>query len=51
MEIGLLITKRIKITDIPADKDVEDFTEDTEFILDNHDTMADDSYWDDESNE
>lgn len=51
MEIVLLMNKGIKITDIPEDKNVEDFTEDTEFILDVHDSMADDRYWNDESNE
>lgn len=39
--------KKVKITDIPADKNIEDYPEDTVFVLDDYDPMADDSYWDD----
>ena len=40
------MNKKIRITEIPEDKEIEDFPEDTEFILDDHDPMADDSFWD-----
>lgn len=39
--------REIKITEIPKDKHIEDYSDDTVFILDDHDSMADDSYWDD----
>ena len=41
------MNKKIRITEIPEDKEIEDFPEDTESILDDHDPMADDSFWDD----
>ena len=41
------MNKKIRITERPEDKEIEDFPEDTEFILDDHDPMADDSFWDD----
>lgn len=37
------MNKKIRITEIPENKEIEDFPEDTEFILDEHDPMADDS--------
>ena len=45
------MSRKIKITDnIPADKNINDFPEDTVFVLDDHDPMAEDSYWEDDEN-
>ena len=44
------MSRKIKITDIPADKNIDDFPEDTVFVLDDHDHMAEDSYWEDDEN-
>lgn len=37
--------RKIKIVEIPKDKDIEDYPEGTVFVLDDDDPMADDSYW------
>lgn len=39
--------REIKISEIPENKNIEDYPNDTVFILDDHDPMADDSFWDD----
>lgn len=35
--------RKVKITEIPEDKNIEDYPDDTIFVLDDHDPMADDS--------
>lgn len=40
---------RIKIGDIQEDKSIEDYPEDTIFVLDDNDPMSEDAYWEDDA--
>ncbi len=38
---------KIKFSEIPEGKTIDDYPEDTIFILDDHDPMEDDEFWED----